>query len=107
MADATPPPSPVAASVDRWGRAGALFVTVAIFALFAAGLYLSSAMPNLPSPASNLLETVKALAMVAAGFWLGSSSGSAKKDDTIAASNVALSNSAPVAPPTLPEKALP
>lgn len=64
---------------------GALLVTVIIFVLF----YLH--------PAD---DTTKALAMLGAGYWLGSSNSSQKKDDTSAASNAAaiqaLATSAPV-----------
>ena len=63
---------------------GALLVTVIIFALF----YLH--------PAD---DTTKALAMLAAGFWLGSSNSSQKKDDTITAAQQALATSAPVTKP--------
>jgi hypothetical protein len=96
---------------DRWGRIGAFAVTAAIFALFFMGLYLAAQRPDLPPTASQLLETVKALAMVAAGYWLGSSSSSAKKDDTNAQLGAALATSTPtvVAPtpgPSEAEKAL-
>jgi len=98
------PPANTAAAGSTWSSRfnafGALVVTVFIFALFGAGLYLAAKNAALPPTASNLLETVKALAMVAAGYWLGSSNSSQKKDDTIAASSAALATSAPIEPST-------
>ncbi len=90
MAVVAPLPDP---SPDTWGKRfnsyGALVVTIFIFGLFYLGLILSAKYADLPAPASNLLETVKALAMIAAGFWLGSSMSSQKKDDANTATTTA------------------
>lgn len=55
---------------QRFNAYGALIVTAIIFGLFA-------------THASD--DTMKALAMLAGSYWLGSSNSSQKKDDTIAA----------------------
>ena len=90
---------------DTWAKRfsawGALFVTVAIFALLTVCLVIAARTPA-PTPAFiGLQEVVKALAMLAAGYWLGSSNSSQKKDETSAAANTvamnALANSVPVA----------
>ena len=54
---------------------GAAFVTVAVTALYGA-VVLGFA----PKPEPDLAETLKALVTLAAGYWIGSSSGSAAKD---------------------------
>ena len=47
---------------------------------------------------NNLMETVKALAMVAAGYWIGSSNSNQRKDETVAAATAALAVSTPPQP---------
>lgn len=54
---------------------GAAFVTVSVVILFGAVL-----LGIAPAPAPDLAETLKALVTLAAGYWIGSSSGSASKD---------------------------
>jgi ABC-type sugar transport system permease subunit len=92
-------------SDDTWAKRfsawGALLVTVSVFALFAVGLVFSALSQNPPTAFSNLMETVKALAMVCAGYWVGSSNSSQKKDETIAQNSVALANSQPITPSPL------
>jgi hypothetical protein len=82
----------------RFGAYGALFVTVIIFLLLALGLVFSYRVADPPPAFSNLMETIKALAMMGAAYWLGSSNSSQKKDDTIAKNAEALAVSAPVVP---------
>src|ERR1700693_5206495 len=67
----------------RFGAWGALFVTFVVFGLYAAGLALSGMKPDLPPAFGNLMETIKTLAVLCAGFWVGSSNSSQQKDDTI------------------------
>lgn len=90
------------APAPTWGEKlsgkGALAVTGAIFALLFMGMAVTAWRSDQQGFA-NLLETVKALSLLAAGFWLGSSRGSQKKDETIAAANAALATSAPVTTP--------
>lgn len=54
---------------------GAAFVTAVVLALYGA-VVLGLA----PKPEPDLAETLKALVTLAAGYWIGSSSGSAAKD---------------------------
>ena len=79
------PPTPSGASWSQmFNSYGALIVTIIIFALFAT---------------NHSDDTMKALAMLAGGYWLGSSNSSQKKDDTITAAQQALATSAPVSKP--------
>jgi len=99
MADTPAAAAIVAASdPDTWAKRfsgyGSLFVTVCIFALF----FICLLVPA-PEGTADLKETVKALAMVAAGFWLGSSNSSQKKDATNAALGAALATSTPTVSP--------
>jgi hypothetical protein len=69
----------------RFSAYGALFVTVVVFILLGMGLlfsYWSKTEPNVSF--TNLMETIKTLAVLAAGYWVGSSNSSQKKDETIA-----------------------
>lgn len=108
---ALPPPS------DAWSRRfnayGALGVTSAIFGAFFFGMAIT-AWHNDTQSFNALLETVKTLVILAAGFWLGSSNSkrqqdevlaasTIKKDETIAAQGVALATSTPVAATTTTE----
>ncbi len=86
----------------RFGAWGSLFVTAVIFALLTVGLVLSARTSDPTLAFSNLMETIKNLAMVAAGFWLGSSNSGQKKDDTISEATAALAVSAPVVPVVKP-----
>lgn len=73
---------------DTWGKRvnafGAMFVTATVFVMLCSGLAVAVWWDD-KQLFANLMETVKALVMVAAGFWVGSSSNSQKKDETIAA----------------------
>lgn len=55
-----------------WGAAGVTAVIMALYGAVILGLA--------PKPDPDIGETLKALALLAAGYWLGSSSGSAAKD---------------------------
>ena len=98
-------PLPIPSSTDalgwRFNALGALFVTVSVFVLLGAGLAVS-ALHTDTQAFNNLMETVKALAMVAAGYWIGSSNSSQSKDATIAAIATPPVVSAPPAPPPPP-----
>lgn len=76
---------------------GAMFVTACVFGALFAAMGVTAWNKDTQS-FSNLIETVKALTMVAGGYWLGSSAGGQKKDDTIAAQGVMLSQSSPTIP---------
>lgn len=80
----------------RFGSWGALLVTAAVFGLFYLGLIVSARSPEPPAAFTNLMETIKALALLVVGYWVGSSNSSQKKDETIAKSAEALAVSAPV-----------
>ena len=89
---------------DTWAKRfsawGALFVTVSVFSLLGMGLVFSYwAKSDPPQAFSNLMETIKALAMVCAGYWVGSSNSSQKKDDVLANNAAALANSVPIVTP--------
>jgi hypothetical protein len=79
----------------RFGAWGALFVTLVVFGLYGGGLAISALKPDLPPSFGNLMETVKTLAVLCAGFWVGSSNSSQKKDDTISQGTAALAVSTP------------
>lgn len=86
---------------DTWAKRfsawGALFVTISVFSLLGMGLVFSYwANTDPPQAFSNLMETIKALAMVCAGYWVGSSNSSQKKDEVLASNAVALANSTPI-----------
>jgi hypothetical protein len=91
-------PFTAAAPVEAWGRRfnayGAMFVTATIFLLMLIGLAIAAWWRD-AQLFNGLMETVKALVMVAAGFWIGSSNSSQKKDDTLAATAAALATSTP------------
>jgi hypothetical protein len=78
-----------------------MFVTATVFLLMLIGLS-TAAWWHDSQLFNGLMETVKALVMVAAGFWIGSSNSSQKKDEAAAADSLkkteALAASAPVAP---------
>ncbi len=81
----------------RFNSYGALFVTIIVFLLLGMGLIFSYWSKTDPSQSfGNLMETIKALAMVCAGYWVGSSNSSQKKDEVLASSAAALANSIPV-----------
>ena len=71
-------------------------VTAAIFVLLAYDLVITSSLDD-KQAFNGLNETLKAMAMVAVGFWLGSSNSGQKKDDTIQQQSTALAQSTPVA----------
>ncbi len=79
-----PTPSPTDQVGWRFNALGALFVTVSVFLLLGGGLAVTALHADAQA-FNNLMETVKALAMVAAGYWIGSSNSSQNKDATIAA----------------------
>lgn len=74
---------------DTWSKRfnswGAMFVTVAVFVLLFLGMLIAARMTEPPAAFTNLMETVKALAMVCAGYWVGSSNSSQKKDEALSA----------------------
>jgi hypothetical protein len=81
-------PPAEAPRTDAWSRRfstiGAMFVTAMIFLLFAACMAVAYLWED-KQAFNGLSETVKALVMVAAGFWIGSSSGSKQQSEVIAA----------------------
>lgn len=90
---------------DAWGKRfnayGAMFVTAIVFLLMLIGLCIAAWWKD-QQLFNGLMETVKALVMVAAGYWIGSSNSSQKKDETIAATTAALAISSPPVPPAPP-----
>ena len=89
---------------------GHLVISVVIMGGFGATIaaLLMHAVPaENSSLATALLGTMSAMAVAVTNYWLGSSASSARKDQVIAAAQVALANSTPVAPEdrTLPEPA--
>ena len=76
-------------SSDVWTRRftawGSMAVTVAIFILLGYDLIATSRLED-KQAFNGLNETIKAMAMIAVGFWLGSSNSGQKKDDALAAS---------------------
>lgn len=84
---------------NSWGTKfsayGAMFVTVVVFLLLFIGITISGLVAEPPPAFNNLMETVKALAMVCAGYWVGSSNSGQKKDETIARAQTALAQSSP------------
>jgi hypothetical protein len=83
--------------LKRFNSWGALLVTVFVLTLFAMGLIFSYWAKVDPSQAfSNLMETIKTLAVLVVGYWVGSSNSSQKKDDTIASNAEALATSTPL-----------
>lgn len=74
-------------SADLWTRRftawGSMAVTVAIFALLAYDLIATSRLDD-KQQFNGLNETIKAMAMIAVGFWLGSSNSKQKQDDVLA-----------------------
>jgi hypothetical protein len=91
-------PDPITPPVDYWSKRfnayGAMFVTVAVFTLLAAGMGISVWEKD-TQLFNGLMETVKALVMVAAGYWIGSSNSSQRKDETISQQSAALAVSMP------------
>lgn len=79
-----PPNVPVDAWSRRFGTLGAMFVTVMIFILFVACMMVAWWWED-KQAFNGLSETVKALIMVAVGYWIGSSSGSKQQSEVIAA----------------------
>lgn len=75
----------------RFNSYGALAVTLLVFAAFFVCL-----LTPLASGVTDLKETVKTVVVAVVFFWIGSNSGSAKKDETIAANSAALATSTPV-----------
>ena len=57
----------------RFREWGALLITGTIYALLAYSLWKSATTPEPPAAFTNLTETIKNLALLAAGYWLGSS----------------------------------
>lgn len=96
-------PLPAPSTTDqvgwRFNALGALFVTVSVFLLLGGGL-VETAISKDTQAFNNLMETVKALAMVAAGYWIGSSNSSQNKDATIQAAIAS-------APPAVPNDLVP
>lgn len=97
---------------DVWSRRfsawGSMLVTASIFLLLAYDLVVTSRLED-KQQFNGLNETIKAMAMIAIGFWLGSSNSKQKQDDVVAATAIkanetiadqskALATSAPVQP---------
>jgi hypothetical protein len=91
-----PTPSPTDQVGWRFNALGALFVTVMVFLFLGGGLAVTAWNKDTQG-FNQLMETVKALVMVAAGYWIGSSNSSQNKDATIAA--IAAPPAAPPEPP--------
>lgn len=76
---------------DLWTRRftawGSMVVTVSIFVLLAYDLIATSRLED-KQAFNGLNETIKAMAMIAVGFWLGSSNSKQKQDDAVAASSI-------------------
>jgi hypothetical protein len=74
-------------SSDLWTQRftawGSMLVTFAIFLLIGYALLVTSRLTDLQA-FNGLTETIKAMAMIAVGFWLGSSNSGQKKDDVLA-----------------------
>jgi hypothetical protein len=75
---------------DTWAKRfrewGALLISAAIYALFAYSLWKSANNPELISDSfKSMQETVKNLALLAAGYWLGSSAQSQRNQEHAAA----------------------
>jgi len=89
MSDTYTGPERRASQTDTWTRRftawGSMVVTVAIFVLLAYDLVATSRLED-KQAFNGLNETIKAMAMIAVGFWLGSSNSGQKKDDALAAS---------------------
>jgi len=58
------------------------FIAVALVLFFGAALFLPALLPDF-SPNESVLQTLLTLVVVAVGFYLGSSSSSAGKDQAI------------------------
>lgn len=86
---------------DAWSKRfnayGALAVTGATFFLLFVGMMIAAWWRD-QQLFNGAMETVKALVMVAAGFWIGSSNSSQRKDEALADASKALAVSAPVPP---------
>src|SRR6185312_2709271 len=86
-------------NLDSWTRRinvyGAIGVTIVVFGMFLFGMAVTAHSSDQTS-FNNLLETTKALVMVAAGYWIGTSHNSTKKDDIIAHNAEMLASSVPV-----------
>jgi len=96
MSDITPAP-PLAARVMP-------VIALVVLAIFAAALAASCFLGN-DTLRTQMFTGALTLATGVAGYYFGSSAGSAKKDDTIAASSAALATSTPIAAPSLPSPA--
>lgn len=74
---------------DTWAKRfrewGALLITGTIYLLFAYSLWKSGFDTPPSAEFTKLSGTVENLALLAAGYWLGSSAQGQKKDETIAA----------------------
>jgi len=69
--------------LDQWGT---IWVSLVILVVFGVA-YVVCLKINLADQLAAFGETARNLAMIAAGYWLGSSSGSKKKDDAISNGN--------------------
>ncbi len=97
---------------DVWSRRfsawGSMLVTASIFLLLGYVLVVTSRIDD-KQAFNGLSETIKAMAMISVGFWLGSSNSKQQQDESLAANVIeqnktiattaaALATSAPVAP---------
>lgn len=76
---------------DKWNAFGAAAVTLLIFIMLIGAMAITALKGDQQTFAS-LVETAKALGLLAAGYWLGSSKSSKDKDETIAATLTAQGN---------------
>lgn len=81
----------------RFSAYGAMAVTASIFFLLFVGMMIAAWWRD-QQLFNGAMETVKALVMVAAGYWLGSSKSGQQKDDALADASKALATSSPLPP---------
>jgi hypothetical protein len=90
---------------DTWAKRfrewGALLITAAIYGMFFYSLYKSATLKEPPPAFTQMLEVIKSLALLAAGYWLGSSAQGQRNQDATAVATAkamdALAVSVPVA----------
>lgn len=70
--------------VEKTDRLGAAIVTTAIFLLLAAETYIAARQDTGGNQTfTSIVELTKSLAMLAAGYWMGSSKSSADKTQAL------------------------
>lgn len=96
---ATIPTNGNATWLARFNAYGALFVTFSVFSMLLLMMLISAKSSDLSPAFSNLMETVKLLAVSVTSYWVGNSHMASKQADTIAANAAALAMSTPVIKP--------